>query len=326
MVVKDMNYGIFVEEWDLDNVVELVGVNFAPDASIFAALTHIHSLFQFVEDLHLFGRQRGQWRVSIRILLVKNDGLEWAHDDDLLSEAKLSRSFLLGVLDSGETVLSPVLATSDIDPLFVGLGPSVLDLGEISQVSDVETPCLVVRAGVISVNDDDIEVPGSDLIDLIIWNIGDLSGEVSAVDELDDISSDLIWKLNLGAGNDDLFFGQEVPSLGGQGISVAVFLDFQGKEVLADKDTGDVARVMVDIFVCHIVIFTAQNGTLLIIDFFGNLDPAGVFPGIVDFLQSGENPLSIFIQKVVEFDQVTALDEMLLAVQVRKLYHLAVTL
>lgn len=43
--------------------------------------------------------------------------------------------------------------------------------------------------------------------------------------------------------------------------------------------------------------------------------------GVVNFLQSGKNPLFILIQEVVKFHQVTALNEVLLAVQVFQLYH-----
>ena len=41
-----------------------------------------------------------------------------------------------------------------------------------------------------------------------------------------------------------------------------------------------------------------------------------MFLGIVNLLQSAEIPVSFLIQEVVKFDQVTALNEVLLTVQV----------
>lgn len=46
-----------------------------------------------------------------------------------------------------------------------------------------------------------------------------------------------------------------------------------------------------------------------------------MFLGIVNFLQSAEIPASFLIQEVVKFDQVTALNKVLFAVQVFQLDH-----
>ena len=93
VIIENMHNAILVKEWDLDEVIKLIGVNFALDGSILAALTQIHRLLQLIEDLHFFWRQRGQWLVGIFINLVEGNCLEWANDDNFLTESKLSGSF-----------------------------------------------------------------------------------------------------------------------------------------------------------------------------------------------------------------------------------------
>jgi hypothetical protein len=92
-------------------------------------LTQIHGLFQLIENLHFFWRQRGQWRVSIFVNLIEGDCLEWANNDNLLTKAKLSGSFCIGVLNSCEAMLSPVLTTSNVNPFIIGLRSLILNLG-----------------------------------------------------------------------------------------------------------------------------------------------------------------------------------------------------
>lgn len=90
-------------------------------------------------------------------------------------------------------MLSPVLTTSNINPLFVGLGSLILNLGEVPQVSDVEAPCFIIIFGVISVYDYYIEVPRSLFFQLVVWNESNRGREVSTMNKLDDIGCHLVW-------------------------------------------------------------------------------------------------------------------------------------
>lgn len=256
MIIEDVDNAIFVKEWDLDDVIKLIGVNLAFDGSILAVLTQIHSLFQLIEDLHFFWRQGGQWLIGVPVYFVEGYCLEWANNDNLLTESKLSGSFCIGVLNGSKTMLSPVLATSDVNPFFIGLSSLIFDLGEVPQISDVEAPCFIITFGVISVNDNYIEVPRSLFFQFVIGNESNRGRKVSAMDELDDIGGDFVWQFNLGTRYHDFFLRKEVPSLEKQGVSVSVFLNPEGEKVLTNEDTGDVARVMIDILVADIVLFT----------------------------------------------------------------------
>jgi hypothetical protein len=213
MIIENVHNAILVKEWDLNLPIQFIGVNFAFDGSILAALTLIHGLLQLIEKHHLIWWQRGQWRILILINLVEGDCLEWAHNDDLLTESKLSGSFCIGVLNSGESVLSPVLTSTDINPFFIGLSSLILDLGEVPQVSDVESPCLIIIFLVVSVHHDNIEVPRSPFLELVSGDVRDRGREVPAMDELDDIGGNLFWQHDLGAGKSDLFLRNEIPSL-----------------------------------------------------------------------------------------------------------------
>jgi len=171
MIIEDVYTTILVKEWDLNDVIEPIGVDFAFDGSVFAALTFLHSLFQLIENLHFVRRQSGQWRISILINLVEADCLEWANNDYLLTKSKFNGSFCLGVLNCREAMLSPVLTPTNVNPFFNGLSSLILDLGEVPQVSDVVSPCLIIASAVISVHDNYIEVPRSLFLELIIGDV-----------------------------------------------------------------------------------------------------------------------------------------------------------
>ena len=57
MIIENVDNAILVEEWNLNDVIEPIGVNFAPDSSIFAILTLLHGLSQSIENFHLIWRQ-----------------------------------------------------------------------------------------------------------------------------------------------------------------------------------------------------------------------------------------------------------------------------
>jgi hypothetical protein len=55
-------------------------------------------------------------------LFSQNDGLEWANNDYFFVNSELFGGLLSCVLDDWESILLPVLESTDVDPLFVGSG------------------------------------------------------------------------------------------------------------------------------------------------------------------------------------------------------------
>lgn len=97
-------------------------------------------------------------RVVAIALFDQDDGLEWANNDDLLVDTELNHGLLWRHLDDWESILSPVLSATDIDPLLVGSGSMELDLTEVLQISDIVAKGLVVALVIISINNNNIEI------------------------------------------------------------------------------------------------------------------------------------------------------------------------
>lgn len=140
------------------------------------------------------------------------------------------------------------------------------------------------------------------------------------MDELDDVSGDLVWKGHCMLGNDLFLFSFDVVSFIEEGVLVSVFFDSQGEQVLSDKDSRNVTGITINILVTNIDLL--KNLCLVVTLLFVDFNGVGMLFGIMNLLESAENPVVIFVLEVVELNQVTALDEVLLGVEVVHLEHI----
>lgn len=74
------------------------------------------------------------------------------------------------------------------------------------KAADVEAEGLIILLIIIPVNQNDVEVLNV-VVALFLGHVGNWRGETSALYELDDISRDLLWKLNRGAIDHGLLLG-----------------------------------------------------------------------------------------------------------------------
>jgi hypothetical protein len=136
-------------------------------------------------------------------LFSQNDGLEWANNDYFFVNSELFGGLLSCVLDDWESILLPVLESTDVDPLFVGSGSFIQNLRHVPQVPDVKAKSIVVAIRVISIDNNHIEVldvlPGS-----LLRLPPDRCLELPLLDELDHICRHFIRQFD-GVRNELIF-------------------------------------------------------------------------------------------------------------------------
>lgn len=86
---------------------------------------------------------------------------------------------------------------------------------------------------------------------------------------------------------------------------------------MADEDTGDVARVTVDVLVADLD--RRENLLLSLTLFLEDFQSIGMFLSVMNLLQPTKFPIFIFVRKIIKFDQIAALDEILFGVKVIEL-------